>query len=432
MTVLAGAIVERLSAVLRGRLARNIGWYGAAEFAARITRLATAIIVARVTSRADLGCAAAVLTAFELIRTLTNNGIGQAVIRAADRELAAVCVTAHRAVQILCFGMAALQLGVAGALALAGATQAGSMLASLSLVYLLMAPGLVQVYRIQRSNRLHIVAAIATIQMVADNLLTACLAYAGFGAWALILPKLLVAPIWLLGVRRHEPWRLTRDVQGAPISRVLRFAAPVLGTELLNAARLNLDNIMVGSVLGLEALGVYYFVFNAGIGLSLSLTSAMSGALFPHLAEGAPDCRTLLARFDRALPSAVLPVSLVITLQAAASLFYVPVVFGSRWHDAAPLVAMLCASAIAKPFADAGCQLLRARGRTRQEFVTILIVTTLYLGSFGLALTRGLAFAITTLAVVATSLHIAVAVTARFSARPPLSTNHVLAEGIAP
>jgi O-antigen/teichoic acid export membrane protein len=430
MTVLTDAVFERLSAILNRRLTRNIGWYGAAELAARVTRLATAVIVARVTSRADLGCAAAVLTAFELIRALTNNGIGQAVIRAADRELAAVCVTAHRAVRILCVGVAALQLAVGGALALTGATQAGSMLASLSFVYLLMAPGLVQVYRIQRSNRLHIVAVIATTQMMADNLLTACLAYAGFGAWALILPKLLVAPIWLVGVRRHEPWRLTRGLPGAPISRVLRFAVPVLGTELLNAARLNLDNVMVGSVLGLDALGIYYFVFNAGIGLSLSLTSAMSGALFPHLAEGAPDCRTLLARFDRALPSAVLPVSAVIALQAAASLVYVPLVFGSRWHDAAPLVAMLCASAIARPFADAGCQLLRARGRTRQEFVTMLAVTTLYLGSFGLALTHGLAFAIATLAVVATSLHITVALAARLSVRPSLS-NHALAEGVA-
>jgi hypothetical protein len=55
----------------------------------------------------------------------------------------------------------------------------------------------------------------------------------------------------------------------------------------------------------------------------------------------------------------------------------------------------------------------------------------LYLGSFGAALTHGLAFAIATLAVVATSLHIAVALTARLSARPSLSAGHGLAEGVA-
>ena len=55
-----------------------------------------------------------------------------------------------------------------------------------------------------------------------------------------------------------------------------------------------------------------------------------------------------------------------------------------------------------------------------------------YLGSFGVALTHGLAFAIATLAVVATSLHIAVALTARLSARPSLSAGQAFAEGVAP
>jgi PST family polysaccharide transporter len=408
----------KLKHLLRQRLTRNLGWYGAAEIAARVTRLVTTIIVARVTSRADLGAAAAVLTMFELFRVLTNNGVAQAVITAPARELEAVCATACRAMWGVCIGVAAVQGAVAMAMALHGWTQTGALLGALAPIYLLMAPGLVPVYRIQRSNRLRVLAVIATLQMVADNLLTAGLAHAGFGAWALVLPKLLVAPIWLIGVRRAEGWRFDSRVAAAPLGAVMRFAAPVLGSEMLNAARLNLDNVLVGSVLGMEALGTYFFVFNAGIGLSLSLTTALCGALFPHLAEGAPGRASLLARFDRALLTAVLPVSVLIALQATASLLYVPLVFGARWHDAAPLVAVLCASAVARPLADAGCQLLRAAGRTLQDFATNLAATCLYLGAFACALPFGLAVAIHVLAVTATLLHLTVAASARFSLLP--------------
>jgi len=406
-----------LRAVWDQKLTRMLGWYGGAEMAARITRLATTVIVARVTSRHDLGCAAFVLTLFELLRVFTNNGIGQAVIAAPPATLAAVCATAHRLVWKICAGLSGLQIVVACGLIGMGNAQAGRMLAVLSPVYLIMAPGLVPVYLLQRARRVHVVAAISTVQMVTDNVLCCALAFLGAGAWALVLPKLLVAPIWLAGVRGKEGWRFDRSAGQADRRDMLRFAIPVLGCELLNTARLNLDNVLVACVLGLQALGTYYFVFNAGIGLSLSLTSAMCSALFPHLTDGAPTRRLMLKRFDDALLTAVLPVSAVIALQAAASLIYVPLVFGARWHDAAPLVAILCASAIARPMADAGCQLLRACRRTGREFTVISISTALYLGIFACALPAGLEAAVAVLAATATMLQLGVAVISRYSAR---------------
>ena len=412
---LPNATRDYLRSLYNQKLVRNLGWYGMAELAARVTRLVTTIVVARLTSRQDLGCAAIVLTIFELFRVFTNNGIGQAVISASAETLAATCATAHRLVWKICIGLAGCQVMLSGVLILAGNAQAGWMLAALSPIYLIMAPGLVPVYLIQRARRVHVVATISTIQLVTDNLLCGALAFFGMGAWALVLPKLLVSPIWLVGVRSNESWRFDANADQAESRSILRFAIPVLGCELLNTARLNLDNVLVAAVLDLKALGIYYFVFNAGIGLSLSLTTAMCSALFPHLADKNPSRPEMLARFDHALVTAVLPVSAVIALQAVGSLIYVPFVFGARWHDTAPLVAILCASAIARPVADAGCQLLRACRRTGQEFATTSISTFLYLGIFACALPAGLNVAIPVLALTATLLQLGVAASSRLS-----------------
>jgi hypothetical protein len=45
------------------------------------------------------------------------------------------------------------------------------------------------------------IAFTGALQVIADNGLTAILALCGLGMWAIILPKLIVAPIWTIGIR---------------------------------------------------------------------------------------------------------------------------------------------------------------------------------------------------------------------------------------
>jgi O-antigen/teichoic acid export membrane protein len=404
---------QRLIDRLDRRLLSNIAWYGSAEIASRLTRLVTTVVLARLLSSTELGVAAAALTCFELIRVLANTGIGQAVIRAPAETLAATCNTAHRLVWFVCGGIAALQTAVGLVVAAGGwGGRAGLMVAVLSAVYLVMAPGLVPVYLILRANRLRVTATIAAQQVAADNLLTAVLAFAGFGAWAVVLPKLIVAPIWLIGVRRAQKWQPDPLAGEVPARAIWRFAAPVLGSEILTTLRLNVDNLLVGGIVGLSALGTYYFAFNAGIGFSLSLTGALSTAFFPHLAE-CPNPTAMLRRFDRALLTVTLPAALLIAVQAAASLFSVPLVFGARWADAAPLVALLCLSAVTRPLSDSATQLLRAANRPSIEFAASIVVTGVYLGAFAIGLMGGLMSGVAVIAVVATLLQLTYAIAAR-------------------
>ena len=416
MTVIDAKVAASQSNQLRQRLLRNMGWSGLSEVAVRITRVATTVVLARLLAPMELGVAATVLTCFELIRVLVNNGIGQAIIRAPAAALEATCATAYRLAWCLCIGVAAIQLLVAAILAVSLAPGVGLMLAVLSGVYLFMAPGLVNVYLILRANRIRTTAAIATSQMVADNLLTLLFAVLGIGAWAIVLPKLLVAPIWLGGVRRAHVWRFDPAVAGIRMNELLRFALPVLGSEVLATARFNLDNLLVLLILGVKALGTYYFVFNIGVGFCLSLTGMIATVLFPHLAESAAHAPGTVARFDRAMLTVVLPATFLIAAQTLACLFYVPLIFGERWAYAAPLVAVLCASVITKPASDAAGQLLRALGFARIELTAQLIGTPIYLGAFAAALPFGLFAAIVTLSLTATVLQLAFAAYARLTA----------------
>ncbi len=399
------------------RLMRGFGLLGLGELVVRFSRLGTAIVLARMLGPVELGIAASAITCFEFIRILANNGLGQMVIRASAEELDATCNRAERLIWMICIGMALLQL--AAGFAVAWYTSRPELLwliACLSGVFVLMPPGMVQSWLLQREQRIGTIAAILTVQVGLDNLLTAILAIFGFGAWSIVLPKLLTSPVWLIGVRRAMPWKRNPAAGLLPVKAMWAYSAPILGSEILVAVRLNADKLLVAGILGVETLGIYYFAFSAGYGLSLVLTSALVAASFPHLADPLLTRQQLLQRFDQALSRLAIPICAMITLQALAISYYVPVLFGAKWEPYIPVVAVLCLSAVTKPCFDLSCQLLRAAGMTSHELKGAFVFTATLLTLFAAALPYGLMPGVIVIALVSISLQVAFALWARNAA----------------
>jgi PST family polysaccharide transporter len=411
--------IERVMARIGGgdRLARNIGWYGVAELFVRVSRLVTTVVLARLLLPEEYGLAASALVAFELVRLLANNGVGLMIVRAAPADVDAACETAYRISRMVVAAMVVLQVGAGLALASAmDRVEVAAMLGLLAISYLALPLTEVRWCRMLRDQRVTTLAGISAVQVLLDNGATALLALAGAGAWAVVLPKLLTAPVYVWMIVRAEPWVRRRGVACLPAGEVRRFALPVLATEALNALRLHVDKVLVGASLGLASLGTYAFAFNAGLGLSMAVTAAVSVTLFPHLAEVAEDRAEMLRRFDQAIAGSVASAAALIAAKAAAALLYVPIVFGARWADAAPLVALLCLSAAARPLFDAAAQLLRARGETRHEVMGQAVVTALVLGAFALGLPFGLWTAVGLLTIASLTAHVAFAVAVRWHA----------------
>lgn len=361
--------------------------YGASEAAAKISRLFVVIAVARTLEPAAIGVAAAALAGSDLLKALTENGVGQRIIAASERDLAATCRTARRIFWAWCLGLAALQTAVALAIwAWTGAALLPILLVILAAEYLFMPPGLVQCALAMREGRMRQTAAIAGAQVVGANLATVVLTLVWPSAIALVLPKLIAAPIWSVAMRRLCPWQPDRTVPAAPLRPFLRFGAPVLGVEIVRALRLQADKLLVGALLGAEALGLYFMAFNAGLGLTTSFGVAFSTVLFPHLCRA----REPHAALREALGFALLILAPVVCLQALAAPLYVPLLYGSGWEEISPVVSILCLAAIPGLIWAAAAQFLRAADRPAEEFhltaltTAALMVSTLAMAGHGL------------------------------------------------
>lgn len=381
------ALQQRLHKLLNDRFLRNIGWLGSAQLANRVLRLCATIIVARLLLPEDYGLAALVLASHEFIQMFCRQGTGPRLVQARDDELPQLAQTAYWLNWIQCGGLFLLQCLIALPVSWAyGKPELALPLIVMGLSYLMLPPALVHTALNIRAQRLHVIAAAETLQTLADMLLTLVLVLSGWGFWALILPKVLVVPVWAFINRRAQDWRpgsFTLQHWRA----IVGFSLQLTGVEILATLRNNLDYLLVGYFLGVEALGVYFFAFNAGLGISLGLISACSNALFPHLCDANHDAAELRQRFTRGLRTIALIAVPLVLLQASAAPFYLPLVFGQHWVDAnaLPILILICLSALPRPFAEAASQLLRALGQPRLDLFanaafTVLLTIALLIG----------------------------------------------------
>jgi PST family polysaccharide transporter len=364
------SLLTRLQQKLTSQFIRNIGWLGAGELVIRIFRLVTTILLARFLSPYDYGLAAIVLATNEFIMVFSRVGLDEKLIQIEEHQLEAFAIAAYWLNWVIYGLLFIVQCLVAlGVAWFYHDHQLILPICAMSIVYLMIPIAAVQSTLIVRENRLRISALTNTLQVSTDNVLTAIFAVLGLGMWAIVLPKVLVAPIWVGVHYVNHPWRPHQGFTSKHWGDLLGFGKHLLGVELLKTLRNNLDYLIVGRFVGVKELGVYYFAFNAGLGISLSFINAINTALLPHLCSARSQWSEFQQRYFNSLKTISWIIVPLVILQSSLAPFYVPLIFGTKWIPAIPVLILICLSAIPRPYADAASQLLLAVNQPRLSLV---------------------------------------------------------------
>lgn len=367
--------------------AANLMSFGVSEVASKGSRILVVVAMARSLDLAQIGIVAAAIAAGDILKSLTENGVGQRIIAASDRTLEATCATAHRLFWLWTGGLFCAQITIATAVYLSGGSvYLSGLIALMGIEYLFMPAGLVQVALAMRAGKLKQIAAICGLQNVGANLMSILLLTVWPSAIALILPRILSAPIWLVAVRRLNPWTKPKNTRFAPVMPFVHYGWAVLGVEVVKALRLQADKLVVGLTLGAETLGLYFMAFNAGLSLSNAFTTAFSTVLFPQLTQS----NDRLSSLRQSLLVGLGMIVPLVTLQAVFVPVYMPLLLGPGWGEIELLVKILCLVAIPMTFWATAAGWLRANGRPQIELwvttvlATAVVLNALILGPFGL------------------------------------------------
>ncbi len=379
-------LINKFKHKLSSNFVRNIGWLGLAELIPRIFRLGVTVILAHFLTAYDYGLAAIVMTVGEFSRVFTELGIGAKIIQAPEQELDALCNSAYWLTWVVFPGIFIIQCLAAFPISwFYGSTQIILPICVSGIPYLMWPISAIQGTLIQRENRLKITAVHNTIYTSGSYILSAILAFMGMGMWSIVLPWVLIAPIGVYIYYINHPWRPTSGMTTKNWKEIFNFGKNFLGIRLLGTLRNNLDYLIVGRFLGVKELGIYFFGFNAGLGISFSIIGAVSGAVLPHLCAARSDNFEFKKVYLNTLKTITVIIIPWVIFQSSLAPFYVPLVFGQKWVIAVPILILVCLSAIPRPFADAASQLLVAIGKPELDLRWNIIFTFL----FGCALLIG-------------------------------------------
>jgi PST family polysaccharide transporter len=372
--------LKKIREIFSGQFIQNVGWMGGAELFNRIFRLATTVTLARTFSAYDYGLTAVIFTVVEFANVFTlRKGIGAKIIQAEEGEILVISNTSYWLNWMLCLGIFVLQLTLAFPISLFyGSPELVWPICASALMYLMMPFYLIHAALIQRENRLKVTALCQVLQSLVANAITVILALLGMGVWAVVWPMILTTPIWIIVLWRYHPWRPPQAFSLHRWQEIVHFGGNLLGVHLLQQVRNNIDYLIIGRGLGMDALGLYYFAFNAGFGISRNVISAFTSALFPYLCQVQHDIQQLKVRYFSSLKKTFSIIIPFIALQAGLAPFYVPLVFGEKWTEGIPILILICLSVLPFSFSIFTNDLLNTVGKTKITLYLNLIYTCIF------------------------------------------------------
>jgi O-antigen/teichoic acid export membrane protein len=211
-------------------------------------------------------------------------------------------------------------------------------------------------------------------------ILSLWMALAGYGVWSLLVGYLIAhglghAWIFIAGIRSWHP-KAVFDMRG--LWPVLRFGFFHSGEKIIQFFSTKADQLIVTSLLGIHALGLYNMALNLVIYPIQRINQAVSQVTFPLFSRQQDDVQALRNGYLNVLKTVTLiNAPLLAGIMVTAPIF-IPLLIGPQWTESIMLTQLLSMYAYQRSTGAPSGSLLMAVGRTDMSFgwnLFALIVT---------------------------------------------------------
>jgi PST family polysaccharide transporter len=236
-----------------------------------------------------------------------------------------------------------------------------------------------------------------------STMLGVCLALVGAGYWALVgihAVRPLIATIFLWTLC---PWRPGLPKRRTGVAKMIAFGGHLSFSRIMGYLTKNFDNILIGSLIGSYALGLYSKAYSLMMLPLRQINLPITNTIMSALSRLQNDQASYKNYFKNALSisnSVIMPIS-VFSLIAAKEIILI--FLGNRWEGVIPILQALIPAAFLYPIATATGWSLIPLGKTKafMNLSFINAITTIIAFLIGISWgALGVAFALSTQAIV--------------------------------
>lgn len=385
---------------LKAQAAAGVKWTAASSAITISLQALQLTVLARLLSPEEFGLMAMVMVVVGFVQAYADAGISAAIIHRQDvtSEQLSSLYWLNILSGVLAFGIAWLITPLV--VLFYREPRLVPLLHMTALTFLIVPFGKQFEILLQKEMRFNWLSKLQIVAIAVGVTTAISLAMLGQGVWALVwglLSQEAVRTVLLVlvGRRRHRPTFhfARRDLDG-----YLSFGLYQMGERSINFLAQRTDQLLLGSLLGAQALGYYNFALNLAIQPISKINPIVTRVAFPLFAQVQDDTRRLRQGYLKIVSLLTAVNAPILVGLAAVAPRAVPLIFGEKWIDAVDLVQILACVALLRSIGNPIGSLLLAKGRAGLGFTwnTVLFsvsIPAIYLGA-KLGDARGVALAL--------------------------------------
>lgn len=371
---------------LTPKVARGLRWAGLDQVLTQIMRLTVTVVLTRLVAPEDFGLLAMALVFTQLAAMLGDLGFGPALVQRKTIERRHISTASITTISVgLCAALlVALLSGVIAAFYDEPELQA--VVLALSATFLLRGISGVPKDLLRRQMEFSKVAIASISSVLVGGSVGIAMALGGAQVSALVAYVLIENVTYALVVCvvaiKAGYWRPQPRFQRQAFMDLAKFGAFVSGGRLAYYGATNVDNLIVGKVLGSSALGFYNLAYRLMLFPILKVADVVANVTTPAFAAVQDEHHRLQSAYRKAVQRIGLvcfPVSAGTVIIAPV---LIPALFGSQWLPAVGVVQVLAINGVRLALGRMNGVVFEATGRPQWDFYMLLTTLVLYVGAF--------------------------------------------------
>jgi O-antigen/teichoic acid export membrane protein len=327
-----------------------------------VITIPSTIALARMLTPEEFGIAAAASFFGQLSARLASGGLGQVIVRQKDlrSDHISTVFTINAAITAIL-----VILLLAGAPAIGrfyGRQEVAWLIPAVGVTFALGALSTVQQALLNRDLRYKESATIATLDTTVTAVTAVVFAALGFRYWSLVLGDLCGAFVKFVYGVRVVGWHARLQFVPSTAREIRSFAAGSYAKRLLEHLTRNVDNLIIGRVLGMSALGFYDKAFSVVNKLFSKMTVVGPSVSFRIFSALQDEQERLRLAYQKVLMTTTLMTYGVFAAVGVMAPHLIVVAFGEKWRPAILPCQVLCFSFALKVMDQYAMTASNARG----------------------------------------------------------------------
>lgn len=336
-------------------------------------QLGATAFLARLLSPSDFGLIALVTPIVAFFSVFRDIGLTSATIYSADiTDAEASSLFWINAITGALLGISLLLLSPLATL-IYGDSRLTGILSAMALTFILNGVGAQYQALFQRKFRFKVLTVIDVGANALGTAVGVVAALLGYGYWSIVLMPIATQALNLTATVLVSRWQ-----PGAPrwerrTGTMTRFGSAIAAFNFLNYFARNLDNLLIGKIWGMEALGYYGRAYSLMMAPLSQIIYPLNQVVVPVLTRINGNRDAYVRTYTNIMQIIMLICAPLVTWLIIGRIWVVDVLLGPRWHETVPIFLALGFSALVQPMNNSAGWLMVSQGRSKDVFIWGLI-----------------------------------------------------------